>query len=47
MTCNPQWLEIKKALLPGQSAIGHPDFAVRVFRIELRALMAFAIDEQV
>lgn len=47
MTCNPQWLENKNALLPSQSVIDCPDIAARVFRIKLRALMAFVIDEPV
>lgn len=47
MTCNPQCSEIKNVLLPGQSVPDRPDISARVFRIKLRALVGFIIDEQV
>lgn len=47
MTCNPQCPKIKNAFLSGQSVIGRRDIAARVFRIKLRAIMAFVIDEKI
>lgn len=47
LTCNPQWPEIENALLPGQSVADRLDLAARVFRIKLRTLMVFVIDEKV
>lgn len=38
MTCNPNWPEIKEALLPGQSSADRPDIVARVFRQKLAAL---------
>ncbi|XP_073120388.1 uncharacterized protein [Henckelia pumila] len=32
MTCNPNWIEIKEQLLPGQSTQDRPDLITRVFR---------------
>ncbi len=31
ITCNPNWIEIKRNLLPGQSASDRPDLCDRVF----------------
>ena len=39
MTCNPNWPEIRRSLLPGQSAQDRPDMCARVFRLNLKALM--------
>jgi hypothetical protein len=38
-TCNPQWLEIKRALLPGQQLQGRSDLVTRVFKIKLKELI--------
>jgi hypothetical protein len=38
-TCNPQWLEIKRALLLGQQPRDRPDLVTRVFKIKLRELI--------
>ncbi|KAH9536339.1 hypothetical protein CY35_17G102200 [Sphagnum magellanicum] len=38
-TCNPQWLEIKKALLLGQRPQDRPDLVTRVFKIKLKELI--------
>lgn len=47
ITCNPQWPGIKKSLLRGQSVTGRPDITARIFRIKLRAIMAFIIDGKI
>ncbi len=39
MTCNPNWVEIQRSLLPGQSAQDRPDLCARVFKLKLQALM--------
>ncbi len=38
-TCNPQWLEIKRALLLGQQLKDRPDLVTRVFKIKLKELI--------
>jgi hypothetical protein len=38
-TCNPQWLEIKRALLPGQQPQDRLDLVTRVFKIKLKELI--------
>lgn len=38
MTCNPDWPEIKGALLPHQSATDRPDIVSRVFHAKLASL---------
>jgi len=38
-TYNPQWLEIKKALLLGQQPQDRPDLVTRVFKIKLKELI--------
>jgi hypothetical protein len=38
-TCNPQWLEIKRALLFGQQPQDRPDLVTRVFKIKLKELI--------
>ena len=40
MTCNPRWVEITEALLPGQSASDRPDIVNRVFKEKLGAMLA-------
>jgi hypothetical protein len=40
MTTNPNWPEIRNALLPGQSAVDRPDLVARVFRMRKNQLMA-------
>ncbi len=37
--CNPQWLEIKRALLLGQQLQDRPDLVTRVFKIKLKELI--------
>ena len=39
VTCNPEWLEIKKSLFPGQSPSDRPDLCARVFKLKLKELM--------
>jgi hypothetical protein len=41
MTANPNWDEIKSALLPGQSASDRPDLVARVFREKVRVLIKY------
>ena len=38
-TCNPQWKEIKNALLPGQIPSDHPDLTSRVFYQKFKNMM--------
>ncbi|XP_043243545.1 uncharacterized protein LOC122392568 [Amphibalanus amphitrite] len=38
-TCNPDWPEIRAALLPGQDAQSRPDLVARVFGQKLRVLL--------
>ncbi|OMO80354.1 DNA helicase PIF1, ATP-dependent [Corchorus olitorius] len=38
-TCNPNWDEIKKALLPGDKPEDRPDIVARVFKLKLDALL--------
>jgi hypothetical protein len=38
-TCNPQWPEIKRALLPGQQPQDRPNLVTRVFKIKLKELI--------
>jgi hypothetical protein len=38
-TCNPQWFEIKRALLPVQQPHDRPDLVTRVFKIMLKELI--------
>lgn len=47
MAYSRQWHEIKNALLPGRIAIDSAENSARVFRIKIRALTAFIIDETV
>ena len=35
MTCNPEWPEIKRHLLEGQTAFDRPDIVCRVFKHKL------------
>ena len=39
MTANPNWREIKEALLPGQTANDRPDIVSRVFELKKQALL--------
>ncbi|XP_026384503.1 uncharacterized protein LOC113280072 [Papaver somniferum] len=39
MTANPNWPEIKNALLPNQSVTDRPDLVARVFELKRKALM--------
>ena len=38
-TCNPNWTEIREALLPGQTASDQPVLTCRVFKMKLDALL--------
>ncbi len=38
-TCNPQWLEIKRALLLGQQPQDRSDLVTQVFKIKLKELI--------
>ncbi|PWZ10229.1 ATP-dependent DNA helicase PIF1 [Zea mays] len=38
MTCNPNWDEIRRELLPGQTPQDRPDLVVRVFHVKLQEL---------
>jgi hypothetical protein len=38
-TCNPQWLEIKRALLLGKLPQDRPDLVTQVFKIKLKELI--------
>jgi hypothetical protein len=38
-TCNPNWKEIKEALLPGQTPADRPDIVARVFKEKLNKFM--------
>ncbi len=38
-TCNPQWSEIKRMLLPEQQPQDRPDLVTRVFKIKLKELI--------
>jgi hypothetical protein len=38
MTCNPNWDEIRRELLPGQTPQDRPDLVVRVFHANLQEL---------
>jgi hypothetical protein len=39
MTANPNWPEIKRELLPGQTVADRPDLVTRVFQLKRKALM--------
>ena len=39
MTANPQWEEILRELLPGQTPYDRPDLVTRVFKLKLDALI--------
>jgi hypothetical protein len=41
MTTNPQWPEILRALLPGQTAYDHPDLVARVFQMKKEAVLNY------
>jgi hypothetical protein len=40
MTANPNWPEIKRELLPGQTVADRPDLVTRLFQLKRKALMA-------
>jgi len=39
VTCNPNWPEITRELLPGQTAADHPDLCARVFDMKKEAII--------
>ncbi len=47
MTCNPNWPEIRRALLPGQSSQDRPDLCARVFNLKLKELMEAVIKDKI
>ncbi|XP_073955775.1 uncharacterized protein isoform X1 [Choristoneura fumiferana] len=46
-TCNPEWIEIKKELLHGQTPLDRHDITARVFKQKLKSLMNFIIKHRV
>ena len=40
MTCNPNWPEIRRELLPGQTANDRPELVSRVFHMKMKKLLA-------
>ena len=44
---NPNWLEIKNSLLPGQDPQGLPDIVARVFRLKVQKLLEMFKSEMV
>lgn len=46
-TCNPQWIEIRQELFPGQSPIDRHDITARVFKQKLKSLMDFIVKHRV
>ena len=38
VTCNPNWIEITRELLPNQQASDRPDIVTRVFKLKLKAI---------
>jgi hypothetical protein len=47
MTCNPQWPEILRELLPGQQAHDRPDLLARVFHLKYQELLDDIIKRQI
>ena len=45
MTANPNWVEIKRELLPRQTVIDRPDLVSRVFQLKKKALMNAILKE--
>ena len=41
VTCNPQWVELQEALLPGQSASDRPDLVARIFNLKKNAILKY------
>jgi hypothetical protein len=39
LTCNPQWPDIKRVLLPEQQPQDRPDLVTRMFKIKLKELI--------
>lgn len=46
VTCNPDWPEIKKALLPGQTKSERIDIITRVWRLYLEAIKRDIIENK-
>jgi len=47
MTCNPQWPEIERELLPGQAVEDRPDIVSRVFHMKMQQLKDDIINSRV
>jgi hypothetical protein len=45
ITCNPNWREIKKNLLPNQQASDRPDLIARVFHLKKEHLMHLIVKQ--
>jgi hypothetical protein len=41
VTCNPKWPEIKRELLPHQTATNRPDLVARVFHMKKQAIINY------
>ncbi len=47
MTCNPNWPEIRRCLLPRQSPQDRPDLCARVFSLNLKAFIEAVIKDKI
>ncbi|XP_074296881.1 uncharacterized protein LOC141627538 [Silene latifolia] len=47
MTCNPNWIEIKTELAPGEQAHNRPDLVARIFHAKLTALRKEIMERKV
>ncbi|XP_074301013.1 uncharacterized protein LOC141632360 [Silene latifolia] len=47
MTCNPNWIEIKTELTPGEKAHNRPDLVARIFHAKLTALRKEIMERKV
>ena len=47
VTCNPNWPEIKEALLPEQIAQDRPDLISHIFNMKLKAILNDILKEKI
>ncbi len=47
MTCNPNWPEIRRSLLPRQFSKDRPDLCARVFNLNLKVFMETVIEDKI
>lgn len=47
ITFNSKWEEINDVMVPGQQATGQPYICARIFRINLRTMIAYPINKEV